>query len=412
MVNESVLVVGFNTRPLAFSLKNAGYEVYAVDFFGDLDLYPNVKDALILTKEFESNYNLLKNQYSMLFPKFTKMMLEKHREINYLIIGSGLDDAYEERENILDYIRDKNYKIKDLNNEVEAIKKSRKPLALYAFLKAHKIQVPFTISYNDLKFYSQDLKFPCILKKTLSAGGINVFIIRNSEDLVIVNKNLKEFNASEWIIQEYIEGTPISCTTISNGEECEIISINKQIIGEQIVNSPKDFMYCGNTVPANLSKKEEKLISKISKILSNELNLTGINGFDYVLKNHYPFLMEINPRIPGSIRASETSLGLNLLDLHIRSYIPNEWEQVKNLLRSSKHHQYSTKFIYFSPKEIDKSSIVKINQLEFIHDKSEPVRKIQQGEPVCTILTHAKNKIESYNKALQVVGQINKIIEE
>ena len=37
--SNSVLDVGFNTRPLAYSLNKAGYNVYTVDFFGDLDLY-------------------------------------------------------------------------------------------------------------------------------------------------------------------------------------------------------------------------------------------------------------------------------------------------------------------------------------------------------------------------------------
>jgi len=46
----SILVVGFNTRPLAYSLNEAGYDVYAVDFFGDLDLYPYVKDSIIIIK--------------------------------------------------------------------------------------------------------------------------------------------------------------------------------------------------------------------------------------------------------------------------------------------------------------------------------------------------------------------------
>jgi len=41
---KSVLVVGFNTRPLAYSLNKAGYDVYVVDFFGDLDLYPYVHE--------------------------------------------------------------------------------------------------------------------------------------------------------------------------------------------------------------------------------------------------------------------------------------------------------------------------------------------------------------------------------
>jgi len=63
--SQSVLVVGFNTRPLTYSLNKAGYNVYAVDFFGDLDLYPNVKDCLIVIKELETRYDMIKNQYSI-----------------------------------------------------------------------------------------------------------------------------------------------------------------------------------------------------------------------------------------------------------------------------------------------------------------------------------------------------------
>ena len=58
--NISILVIGFNTRPIVYSLKRAGYHVYAVDFFGDLDLYPFVEDSLILTKELKSSYDFLK----------------------------------------------------------------------------------------------------------------------------------------------------------------------------------------------------------------------------------------------------------------------------------------------------------------------------------------------------------------
>ena len=49
--SNSVLVVGFNTRPIVYSLNKAGYSVYAVDFFGDLDLYPYVDDSIIVMKE-------------------------------------------------------------------------------------------------------------------------------------------------------------------------------------------------------------------------------------------------------------------------------------------------------------------------------------------------------------------------
>ncbi len=62
--SNSILVVGFNTRPLVYSLKKAGYDVFAVDFFGDLDLFPYVKDYIIVMKELNENYNCLKEKYS------------------------------------------------------------------------------------------------------------------------------------------------------------------------------------------------------------------------------------------------------------------------------------------------------------------------------------------------------------
>ena len=409
---RSVLVIGFNIRPLAYSLKNAGYEVFAVDFFGDLDLYPNVKDCLIVTKEFKTNYNSIKERYSKLFPDLTIKMLNNHPNVDFLIIGSGLDDAYEEREEIIQYLKSRRKKILNLNNDIQIIKRARDIEFIYEFLKSKRITVPFTVPYENLDSNTTNFNFPCVLKKTRSAGGINVFKIDNPKAFtaIVETLELKEFNPSEWVIQEFIRGIPVSCTTISNGKECELITINQQIIGNQILNPPKQFMYCGNIVPAKIPRKDKKLIFKLSKILSIELGLKGINGFDFVLKDHYPFLMEINPRIPGSIRASELSLNLNLMDLHIRSFLPNEWKTVKNSLKSKKINGYSTKFIFFSPKQINPHLISKINQIQFIHDKSEPIKDLLKGEPVCTILVKAKGKLESYKKGLEIVNKINEVI--
>ena len=64
---------------------------------------------------------------------------------------------------------------------------------------------------------------------------------------VLINRTNENFN---WIVQEYIEGMPVSCTTISNGQESITISVNRQIIGLNFLNTPKEFVYCGNVVPA------------------------------------------------------------------------------------------------------------------------------------------------------------------
>ena len=412
---KSVLVVGFNTRPLAYSLYKAGYQVYAVDFFGDLDLYPNVHECLIVTKKLGANYNyhLLKDKYSEFLASFSIELLRKHPNINYLIIGSGLDDNYNERKSISDEIRKKEYNILNANNNLESIKEARDIKKVYNFLKSGGYDVPNTEIFKNSESQYHIFKFPFILKRRTGSGGINVNKIENESDLIffIKRQEAKSYNLSDWLIQDYIEGVPVSCTIISNGNECEVISINRQIIGSEFVNVPKEFMYCGNIVPANLLKDDNKLISEISIILTKNLGLKGINGFDFVLKNHYPFLMEINPRIPGSIRVSETALNLNLLDLHIQSFYPEKWKDVKKLITSIKPKCFASKLIMFAPKEIDITLIERINRLKYVHDKSEPVKKILKDEPLCTVLFQGQDFAESYFGALKIIDEIKRIIE-
>ncbi|MFX1314299.1 MAG: ATP-grasp domain-containing protein [Promethearchaeota archaeon] len=410
---KSILVVGFNTRPLAKSLHKAGYDVYAVDFFGDLDLFPHVKDCLIITKELDSHYELLKDKYSDFLVQFTIEMLRKYNNFDFLLIGGGLDDAYEGRYKILEVIREKELNIKDVNNDLETIKKARDIEKIYIYLRSKGLKIPFSVSYEKFRKNKKSLlDFPFILKKKRSAGGLNVFKIENEEILSYQLKllKLKGFSPSDWLIQEFIEGIPISCSTISNGVECEVISVNRQIIGEKFLNPPGDFTYCGNIVPANLLKDDEKLISEISLKLTKELGLKGINGFDFVLKNHYPYLMEINPRIPGSIRASEDVLDLNLLDLHIQSFIPKKWESVKIKIRTAKPTGFATKLIFFAPKRVDEKLLNKINNLEFVYDKTNPVKSVKKKDPLCTILFKGKNFSESYFGALKIVDRIKNMI--
>ena len=408
--SNSVLVVGFNTRPLAYSLKKAGYDVFAVDFFGDLDLFPFVEDYIIVMKELNGNYDSLKNKYSKYLAEFALKLHHKHQEVKFLLIGSGLDDDYEGRKLILDEI--KSFDTKSVNNNLEVIKKSRDIEWIFELLKSNGYKVPLYSSFDKFNLKEYALNYPFILKKKRSAGGMNVFKIEDEANLISQSQNLEKnfFILSEWIIQEYIKGTPVSCTVISNSKECEVISINRQIIGEKFLNSPKEFVYCGNIVPAGLLEEEKALISEISLFLTKNLGLKGINGFDFVLEDHYPYFMECNPRIPGSIRASESVLNLNLLDLHIKSFIPEEWKNIRKLIKSANPKSVATKLIFFAPKDIDEKLLPKINKLKFIHDKSEPIKNILKCEPLCTILYEAKTFSKSFNGAIEIVNKINRII--
>ena len=120
--------------------------------------------------------------------------------------------------------------------------------------------------------------------------------------------------------------------------------------------------------------------------------------------------MEINPRIPGSIRCSEEALNLNLLDLHIKSFDPMKWDIIRTKIENSAPDGFVTKFIVFADNEIDQGIIKEINKLAHIHDKTKPDRTITKGEPICSILYKARTYSESYSGALKIVEKIKELI--
>ncbi len=410
---SSVLVVGFNSRPLVESLHKAGYEVYVVDFFGDLDLFPLVKDYKILTEEVGKNYNLLKQEYGKFLALYAIDMMKENSNIDFLIIGSGLDDASEEREMIQKSIITQHLKAKFVNNATDIIKKARNLEFLHVILKKEGYHAPKTIPFDLFLEKENIFNFPLVLKKRTGAGGVNVYRVDNKQSLDFIVESLKvnKFNANEWLVQEYIEGIPVSCTTISNGAQSNVITVNRQVIGLSCLNSPKEFMYSGNIVPSNLLKSDERQIAEISLYLSKHLGLKGINGFDFVLRNHVPYFMEINPRIPGSINVSESAMSLNLMDLHVKSFDLNQWDGIVNMLNTYVPAQFATKFIFFAPKTISEESIERINNLPNIHDKTIPKKKAFKGEPLCTILNVAVSFNSSFFGALKIVDEIYRIID-
>lgn len=409
--NKSVLVIGFNTRPLATSLNLAGYKVFVVDFFGDEDLYPFVEDSLIVTKEFGANYESMKQIYHEFLLKLSLRLLNKYPHIEYLIIGSGLDDAFSERDTFFQQLKDYKISIKNLNNNTETIKEARDIQKLYYLLDKKKYHHPTTINLSEFDLQNPELNYPFVLKKKQSSGGINIYKIDSYQYYQFLKDKLNlDFQPNQWYVQEFIDGLSISCTVISDGSNARVISINRQIIGEKFLNAPKEFMYCGNVVPADLFQEDNELVSEISLFLTKALKLKGINGFDYVLKSHYPYLMEINPRIPGSLRVSESALGLNLMDLHIKSFSKDKWNEITTSVDAIKQSQFATKLVLFASQTINKRKIEKINKIEFVHDKPTSDHEISKDEPVCTILYLGDSFAESYFGALKIVDKIEHLI--
>ncbi|GAH60234.1 unnamed protein product, partial [marine sediment metagenome] len=297
----------------------------------------------------------------------------------------GLDDNIMGREKIFNKIKKLNRPIRYLGNNNAQIIKSRDILSINSLLDNMGYKVPKTLAFNYDLIDNNLINYPIILKKKQSSGGLNIFKINSKTQLLNIIKENEEFEkeSGNWLLQEYIDGIDVSCTTISNNVDIKIVSINEQLIGKKFLNAPSRFIYCGNIVPADLNYSLQYKISEICLKLVRHLKLIGINGFDFVLKEGCPYLMEINPRIPGSINAAEFALNRNLIDEHINCCLnPVKEIKISNLEISA---NFVSKFIYFAPKLISHQRIEKLKQIKNVEDVPAPGKDIQPYEPLCSI---------------------------
>jgi uncharacterized protein len=217
-----------------------------------------------------------------------------------------------------------------------------------------------------------------LVKPVLSGGGHGIEFLQESE-----------LPGDQRILQEYIPGKSCSASFVSNGYECIVIGITEQLIGMEQFGS-KGFRYCGNILPlpdslsADRGKAILEQVTKLAAFLTREYGLTGVNGFDFILKGDRVFMTEVNPRYSASMELIEHAYELPLFQLHAEAALNGKLPDF-SLESALKSNRFFGKAIIFA----EKSTIVPdtsgwLNKTF----RDIPVRgeALYAGNPICTLL--------------------------
>jgi carbamoyl-phosphate synthase large subunit len=148
-------------------------------------------------------------------------------------------------------------------------------------------------------------KFPCVVKPINSRGSRGFYICENSADLkVALEKNRR--NGYQSVVMELLKGTEYSIYGLSDLSGQPLVCvINKRIraLGESKV------------AKIVLSPELEDLAAQIA----GKLNLVGSWNVQLMGYNCFFKLVEVNPRVAGSLSLVEAS-GLKYVDLLIKIF--------------------------------------------------------------------------------------------
>jgi uncharacterized protein len=379
---ENILVVGVNTRPVACSLRNIGYNIYSADYFGCQDLRTCVTDfrSILTQKPFHSN-GFFSKQFDS--EQLLEMSSDFVDRADLILYSSGISP--------LDFPKNKLIG----NREINSVENKYK---LYKHL--HKrfegvFKLPETYLVSDLKDAleiadaSDAEKF--LIKPVEGSGGLGIENIDQIDH---------DADIHEAVLQEIVDGHDVSASVLSTGDEASTILTSEQLIGNNCPGQKESYGYCGNIVPFiqknNFNNSNTKPFEEIAEEVVLDLNLIGSNGVDLIIKNGEIYVIEVNPRLQGTYEAAEAALGINMGQAHIMACRGD-------LIDLPSPKMFAIKMIVCAKQR----SVVGNLHMEYVNDIPARNVIIEEGEPVATVLTSSKILENTIYSAKSLVNKIN-----
>jgi len=394
---KNVGVIGFNARPIAASLKKQGARTYVSDYWGDTDL-PDVSDDCIAVLTpvpgIRQRQPLELPLHQSLVDNF--ILLTQNVELDYILVGSGFDDHCD----VLDSLYEQGLLI---GSPQIAWKNSRNLSLVSRMIATKPCKIPQRLelqSANDLRENSSIMSYPYLVRPKKSGGGSGIRYIGNQADLIRYSKLKEEENEKDpLIVQEYIRGRDYSCSVLSTGRKAKAVSVQAQLIGLPSSGRNCDFVYCGNYLPSGLDSELEQIIMEISEQLSVELKLQGSIGFDFVVdESESLWLMEINPRIQGTLEMLEIAGDISISEQQIRATNQDLIEEIPSFSPTVKMIVYSRK----------SGSIPDLSSISDTFDKSPTGVFVNRGDPICTVIKSSNSIIDCYHRVCETAFRIQR----
>ena len=398
---ENLLLMGIDTRPMVNSAMKLDYKTFSISYFKTVDFKVPYAEKHVLDQEsviscgrFEENYSpekLLELSKDFLFQNHGE------DEIDKIVLTTGINAKNFSGE------YKKFRKIVRGNKNTESVENKFK---FYNKLK-NKFNVPLTFQPSDVgelnEILQQHDNNQFILKPLQGSGGLGILLLNNEscDELKQVSEICQNISLENYILQEYIEGTNVSSSVLSSHDEIKNL-INSRLITEHDLGN-ESYEYSGNILPLDENSfrmfndnrteiNSDELndeMKNTSEDLIKEFGLIGSNGVDYILdKGGNLKVIEINPRFQGTYELVENSLGINLLDAHIKA-CEGEIIDIPN------PSQYSIKKIIYARKQVNIGNL----NIPNVYDIPYEGVKIEKDQPLVTIISSNEDLKTAINDA-------------
>ena len=342
-----ILAVGHNVRQIATSASRAGHVVLAADCYCDQDLVDTVFEAKRLGCDPSVPNDLVRAAREVVQDSLDSFSPDA------VVLGSGLEDLVVKG-------------VEVLNNPAQKVARVSDKLWLAQWLERKGYPTISTALPED----KDKLKgWPLMVKPRTGAGGWKNRLIWDDED---------EDLGGDLVVQEWVEGRPASVSVLGDGCQALAVAVNEQMIGTPWLGA-RGFRYCGNLTP--FEPLDGSKMAEMSEEIVAELGLVGSNGIDFLVTDRGPVVVEVNPRIQGSLDSVELSTGMSIFQAHLLSF----WGILPE--RSVHYRRAAGRAILFADRDLITGDLCG----DWVADVPRAGSVFRRDEPVVSILAVGKN---------------------
>ncbi len=286
---KKVCLFGASVRAAAESAKNAGYEVYAIDRFGDRDTLRVVQQHLSLP-----DFDQITERE---FEEFRRSAIQWTQSMPFLIVGGvrAADRLIRSLKPTLtsqtQLLIESAAKLRAIDVLQEACRNTLFRLPETRFLTAQEIQQSHgkSISVSPVDRY--------LIKSNGDSGGLGVQWFGGD------GSGGQPCSSDAVVLQRWVPGRLFGSVFLSNGTEVGLLGTCRGRF-TRYPNLP--FVYCGSVGPVAIEPAIQDALLEVSARLVQQTGFRGIFNIDWLgCRQGPPSLIEVNPRWTASVELVE-----------------------------------------------------------------------------------------------------------
>lgn len=366
-----VLIAGVSTRAAADSAAHAGYDVVALDAFGDIDHHPSVR-ALSVPRETGRRFSPAAGaRVALSMPGDAAMYASGFendpRAVAQLALGRAL-----------------------WGNAPDVLRRVRDPLALHQSLRCHGFLSPDVRTMAPASA-STSRRAPgrapgWLVKPLASAGGHRV-------------RPWSGGLPARCYLQSFIAGTPGSVVFVAAGGGAVPLGVTTQLVGDHAFGA-SGYRYCGSLLRdphagGDAAAHLVRRATEVARHVAQAFGLVGVNGIDFIAQGGEPAVIEVNPRWSASMELVERAYGLSVFGAHAAACHSGALPafQFEAAVRCA---PVMGKAIVFARYAVTVGDTRRWLGDDSVRDVPPPGERVRAGQPVCTVFASGATEGDCY----------------